>query len=150
MSFILLFLQDICPLDHIMVTSYHLPGHLISTYVLFGFFLSFVPYPEPCGSFLVPSSLRDSLSIPLMHQSSSCHLCCGLSIILPTPLHVIDSIFFGQRLSFDHLHLCWLIIGVTLLTTLSIPIVLCCIHNSPFIVLSLALSRPLVASFRGP
>jgi len=126
---------------------WHLPLLSASTLTLCLWGISFIccSIPKPCGFSLVPISFRDSLTIPLMHQSSFCHLCCGLSIILPTPLHVIDSIFFGQRLWFDHLHLCRLIIGVALLTTLSIPIVLCCIHNSPFIILSLALSRPSVA-----
>jgi len=61
---------------------------------------SSLPYPEPCGSFLVPSSLRDSLSMGSTHQSPSCHLCCGLSVILSPPFHVVHRIFFCRWLSY--------------------------------------------------
>jgi len=92
----------------------------------------------PCPHFLQGQSIHGfdasvSLLPPLLwpeHHPSTSFSCRWQHLLWPTVI------------------LCRLIVGVALLTTLSIPIVLCCIHNSPFIALSLALSRPSVASFR--
>jgi len=105
---------------------------------------SSVPCPEPCGFSLVPISSRDSLSMGSMHQSSSRHLCCGLSVILPPPFHVVDSIFFGQRLSFHHLHLCRLIVSSFFI------IILCLSYPLAFLAISSPLPWMTLCLFKQP
>jgi len=104
-AYCFILLSIICPwfINHIILSAIGIslfcqipPSHNACGVCL----TSSLPYPEPCGSFLVPSSLRDSLSMGSTHQSPSCHLCCGLSVILSPPFHVVHRIFFCRWLSY--------------------------------------------------
>jgi len=109
----------------------------------------------PCPLFLEGQSIDGfdasvSFLPPLLwpehHPFSS--FSCRRRYLLPTVIvsyrifvYIFVGLSFHSSLSLSYV----LIIGVTLLTTLSISIVLCCIHNNRFFILSLALSRPSVA-----